>query len=252
LDSGSKGRRFESSQVRHFPLIHGRFQAPCGFFMLRVRFLTTGRGITAPMHLLNQRILGIAILFLLGMLVTVKRVATGSILDKPKGNLMVQFVNIFNLFFLLVVNPIAAVLLITRRLATIDPTHIAINEPWILMVLEIAGLLKYVIGFLLMAWGLITLGRSYQLGGSAPRSEDKMVADGPFRLVRHPMYTAALGISFGLTCLIQSWGFFCVFCIYLVLIFLLIPLEEDGLLKAYGEQYVSYRQKTRKLVPFVY
>ena len=52
------------------------------------------------MHLLDQRILGIAILFLLGMLVIVKRVATGSVLDKPKGNLLVQLVNIFNLFFL--------------------------------------------------------------------------------------------------------------------------------------------------------
>ena len=204
------------------------------------------------MHLLDQRVLGIAILFLLGTLVIVKRVATGSILDKPKGNLMVQLVNIFNLFFLLAVNPIVAILLITRRLTTIDPSHVAVNQPWILMVLEIAGLLKYVIGFLLMAWALITLGRNYQLGGSAPRSEDKMVVDGPFRLVRHPMYTAALGISFGLVCLVQSWALFCVFCVYLVFIFLLIPTEEDGLRKAYGEQYVSYQQETRKLIPFVY
>jgi protein-S-isoprenylcysteine O-methyltransferase Ste14 len=204
------------------------------------------------MHLLDQRILGIAILFLLGMLVTVKRVATGSILDKPKGNLMVQLVNIFNLFFLLVVNPLAAILLIARRLAIIDPTHMTINEPGILMVLEIAGLVLYVIGFLLMAWALITLGCNYQLGGSAPRSDDKMVMDGPYGLVRHPMYTAALSISLGLACLIQSWAFFCVFCIYLGLIFLLIPMEEDGLRKAYGEQYVAYQQKTRKLIPFVY
>ena len=54
------------------------------------------------MHLLGQRTLGIAILFLLVMLVTVKRAATGSILDKPKGSLLVQLVNVFNLFFLLV------------------------------------------------------------------------------------------------------------------------------------------------------
>jgi len=204
------------------------------------------------MHLLDQRILGIAILFLLGTLVIVKRVTTGSILDKPKGNLIVQLVNVFNLFFLLVVNPIAAILLITRRLATIDPTHITINEPWILMVLEIVGLLTSVIGYFLMAEALITLGRNYQLGGSSPRAKDKMVVNGPFRLVRHPMYTAALGISFGLACLTQSWAFFCVFCIYLMLIFPLIPLEEDGLRKAYGEPYVSYQQRTRKLVPFVY
>jgi len=204
------------------------------------------------MHLLDQRILGIAILFLLGILVTVKGIATGSILDKPRGNLMVQLVNIFNLFFLLVVNPLVAILLITRRLATIDPTHLTIAEPWIVVVLEIIGLLMYAIGYFLMAGALVMLGRNYQLGGSAPRSEDKVVVDGPYRLVRHPMYTAALGISLGFVCLIQSWALFCVFCVYLVLIFLLIPVEEDGLQKAYGEQYLSYQKKTRKLIPFVY
>jgi len=204
------------------------------------------------MNLFDQRILGITILFLLGMMVTAKRVATGTILDKPKGNLMVQLVNIFNLFFLLVVNPLAALLLITRRLATIDPTHMTIHQPWVLIVFEVAGLVTYLFGYLLMAWALITLGRNYQLGGSAPRSEDKMVQDGPYRLVRHPMYTAALSISLGLACLVQSWAFFGVFCIYLVLIFLLIPMEENGLRKAYGEPYVTYLQKTKKLFPFVY
>ncbi len=149
-------------------------------------------------------------------------------------------------------NPIVAILLITRRLETIEPSHVSIDEPWILMVLEIVGLVIYVIGYLLMAGALITLGRNYQLGGSAPRSEDKMVVNGPFRLVRHPMYTAALGISFGLVCLVQSWALFCIFCFYIVLILLLIPAEEEGLRKAYGEQYVSYRQRTRKLIPLVY
>ena len=66
------------------------------------------------------------------------------------------------------------------------------------------------------------------------------------------MYTAVLCISLGLAGLIQSWAFFGVFCIYLVLILLLIPVEEDGLRKAYGEQYSAYQQKTRELIPFVY
>jgi protein-S-isoprenylcysteine O-methyltransferase Ste14 len=204
------------------------------------------------MHLLDQRLLGIAILCLLGLLVAVKQVATGSILDKPQGSRMVQLVNLFNLFFLLVVNPLAAVLLITRSLAAIDPTHITLAEPWILAVVEIVGGVLYVIGFLLMGGALITLGRHYQLGGSAPRAEDQLVVAGPYRLIRHPMYTAALSISLGLAGLIQSWAFLGVFCIYLVLIVRLIPMEEAGLRKAYGEQYAVYRQKTRKLVPFVY
>ena len=204
------------------------------------------------MHLFDQRILGVIILFLLGLLVFVKQMATGSILDKPKGNLLIQLVNIFNLFFLLIVNPLAAILLIARSLETIDPTHISIEAAWLLMVLEIAGLGVYVMGYLLMAWGLIGLGRYYQLGGSVPRAEDKMVMDGPYGLIRHPMYTAALSISLGLACLIQSWAFFGVFCIYLVLILILIPVEEDGLRHVYGEQYRTYQRKTKKLIPFVF
>jgi protein-S-isoprenylcysteine O-methyltransferase Ste14 len=204
------------------------------------------------MVLLDQRILGIAMLCLLGMLVTVKQVATGSIFDRPKGNLLMQLVNTFNIFFLLVVNPLTAILLITGRLAIIDPIHMVIDKLWILVVLEIVGLVLYLIGYLLMAWALITLGRNYQLGGSAPRTEDKMIMDGAYKLLRHPMYTAALSISLGLTCLIQTWAFLCVFYIYLILIYLLIPMEEHELRKAYGEQYAAYQQITKKLIPFVF
>jgi protein-S-isoprenylcysteine O-methyltransferase Ste14 len=204
------------------------------------------------MHLVNGRVLGIAILFLLGMLVTVKRLATGSILDKPKGNLLIQLVNVFNLFFLLVVNPLAAILLINGRLASIDLAHVSMDLSWLLLVLETVGLGLYGTGFILMAWALVTLGRNYQLGGSAPRSDDKLIIVGPYKLVRHPMYTSALSISLGLACLIESWVFLCVFCIYVALILPLIPLEEDGLRKAYGEPYSTYQNKTSRLVPFLY
>jgi len=204
------------------------------------------------MHLLDQKILGIAVLLLLAMLVLAKRITTGSILDEPKGNLLIQLVNIFNLFFLLVVNPAAAVLLIVRSLETIDPTHVVVHAPSFLVALEVVGLVIYVAGFLLMAWALLSLGRSYQLGGTAPRHSDVMIKDGPYGLIRHPMYAAALCISFGLACLIQSIAFFSVFCIYLVLILLMIPLEERGLQQAYEKEYDIYSQTTARLIPFIY
>ena len=56
------------------------------------------------MHLFDQKILGIMMLFLLGALVVVKRGATGSVLEVPKGNLLVRLVNSYNLFFLLIVH----------------------------------------------------------------------------------------------------------------------------------------------------
>jgi protein-S-isoprenylcysteine O-methyltransferase Ste14 len=200
------------------------------------------------MNLLGDTALGIIILMLLGMLIIVKRAATGDILDKPRGNLLVQLVNIFNLFFLLVVNPLAGVLLLAHRMAALGPTHLSIEDPLILTVVELAGLISYVAGFVVMAWALVSLGKNYQLGGSAPRSEDRMILDGPYRLIRHPMYASALSISLGLSFLIQSWAFLLVFGVYLLLIVLLMPLEEERLLNAYGEKYLAYQRRTHKLL----
>ena len=163
-----------------------------------------------------------------------------------------QAVNIFNLFFLLIVNPLAAILLIGRGLPANDPTHVIIHTPGVLTVFEAFGFVLLVTGYLVMAWALMTLRRNYQLGGSEPRPEDEIITDGPYSFIRHPMYGAALSISLGLACLIQSLAVFCVFCIYLILISLLIPAEENTLRKAYGEQYDAYQHRTRKFIPSVH
>lgn len=204
------------------------------------------------MFIIDQRNLGIAILFLLGMTVTIKRITTGSILEKPNGSLLLNIVNIYNLFFLLIVNPLTAILLIAYRLPTIDPTHITINKAWILIVVEILGLIMYITGYLLMAWALISLGRNYQLGGSAPKPTDQMVVSGPYRYIRHPMYTSVLCISLGLALLVQSFIAVFVFCIYLGLILVLIPIEEMELQRAYPDQYLAYQKEVKTLVPFLY
>jgi protein-S-isoprenylcysteine O-methyltransferase Ste14 len=206
----------------------------------------------SAMYLLDQTTVGIVLLVLLGMLVIVKQLATGSMIEMPTGSRLMRLANSFNLLFLLVVIPLAAILLITGNAGAIDPTHMVITAPWLAQALEIVGLLLTVIGYLFMAWALICLGRRYQLGGNAPRKTDQLTIVGPYKLVRHPMYTAVLCISLGLACLLQSWAFLAVFVIYLVLLSGLIPVEEAGLQQAYGEPYRAYQQRVRKLVPFVY
>ena len=203
------------------------------------------------MHLLDQRALGIVILFLLGLLIIVKQMATGSIVDLPKGDIRARLADGFNLFFLLIANPLVAILLIARQMDALDPTHIAIDGVW-LLALEILGMALYGLGFLLMSWALLTLRGNYQVGGSTPRAADRMVLAGPYRFIRNPMYAAALSIALGLAGLVQSLACLAVFCIYLVLILLLIPVEEEGLQRAYHERFIAYRQHTRRLVPFLY
>ena len=182
------------------------------------------------------------------------------ILDFNNGFLKRDFISLCfyfiylsqNLFFLLIANPLAAILLIAERIDGVDPTSLEIPSGWPLIVVEIGGLIIYLKGFVLMTWALITLGRNYQLGGSDPRSGDTIIIRGPYAFIRHPMYTAALCIAFGLACLTQSLTCLGVFAVYVVLILLLIPVEEEALMRAYGEQYAAYQRKARKLIPFVF
>jgi protein-S-isoprenylcysteine O-methyltransferase Ste14 len=205
------------------------------------------------MQVLNQRILGIIILLLWAILVVVKRLATGSLLrDRPQGGVWIWLIHLFNFFFLLVANPLAAILLIVRLPQAVDPAHRPLETPGLLTGLGAAGLLLCATGYILLAWALITLRGNYQVGGNPPRTSDELITHGPYRLVRHPMYAAVVCISLGLACLTQSLAYFCVFCIYVLLVLLLIPVEEERLQRAYGERYAVYRRTVKRLVPSLY
>ncbi len=203
------------------------------------------------MHLLGEPALGALILALLGAVVAAKRLATGSVLDeRPGGSLLLRAVNTFNLGFLLVVNPAAAVLLLAGRLQAWDVTRIEVPSRWLATLVEAAGLAAYLAGCALMAWSLLTLRSRYQLGGVAPRPRDELVTKGPYALVRHPMYLAALAIALGLALALQSLFCLAVFVMYLVLLKLLMPVEESGLRSAYGGAYEAYASRVPALIPF--
>ncbi len=203
------------------------------------------------MYLLDQRNLGFAILALLGAMVISKWVATGTILDRPGDSLLARTVDIYKLIFLLIVNPLAARGLIAHRLETVDPTHLAISAHWLQNGLAAGGLLLYGLGCLLLAAAFCMLGRSFRTEGAAPR-HDTLVTVGPYRFVRHPMYTGLLCLALGLSCMTQSLACFAIFGIYLLLIVRLIELEEAELRRAYGDQYRLYQRDVHKLVPRVY
>jgi protein-S-isoprenylcysteine O-methyltransferase Ste14 len=203
-------------------------------------------------HLLGDGVLGALVLCLLGSLVLVKRLATGSVLDeRPDARGLVRAVNGFNLSFLLVVNPAAALLLLTGRLGAWDPTRIELPWPWLRSGVEAVGVASYVAGCGLMVWALLTLRSNYQLGGMAPRSRDALVSDGPYALLRHPMYAAALAMALGLALALQSLICFGVFAGYVLLLSRLMPLEEADLRSAYGEAYDAYARDLPRLIPFL-
>jgi protein-S-isoprenylcysteine O-methyltransferase Ste14 len=205
------------------------------------------------MNVLRPEIPGLAILILSAVLVLVKKITTGSLLKgKPERGVLLWFTHAFNLFFLLALSPVVAILLVARKHETFDPTVIHLDGTPLRLGLEICGLVLSLTGYSLMSWALMTMRGYYQVGGNTPRPTDRLVVAGPYKLVRHPMYTSALCLSLGLSLLTRSMAVFALFGLYAGLILWLIPREEEGLRRVYGEPYLAYQLQTRRLLPLFF
>jgi protein-S-isoprenylcysteine O-methyltransferase Ste14 len=73
-----------------------------------------------------------------------------------------------------------------------------------------------------------------------------LVAQGPFRISRHPMYLGMTLIVLGVAVLLGSLSaFFGPILIWLILQFVFIPYEETKMAATFGGAYDDYRGRTR-------
>jgi protein-S-isoprenylcysteine O-methyltransferase len=80
-----------------------------------------------------------------------------------------------------------------------------------------------------------------------------LIDTGPYRFIRHPSYTGALMLFFGLGLGIGSWLSVVIITIPMFFAFRWrMGIEETVLLEALGEPYRQYMKRTKRLVPLIY
>ncbi|MAF39328.1 MAG: hypothetical protein CL696_10740 [Chloroflexi bacterium] len=122
---------------------------------------------------------------------------------------------------------------------------------YILSAPSVVGLALIVIGLTINLTAAGTLRRSYS-PTLVTREDHELVTRGVYRLLRHPIYLGTIMASVGLPVYVPSlYGLLTMSA--LVLLFLRrIGIEERMLTEAFGDAYRTYREATRKLVPFIY
>jgi len=128
----------------------------------------------------------------------------------------------------------------------------------ILLLLSNQGLLSLspiviavqILAVLLMIWARLTFGRR-SFHATASPTEGGLVTTGPYRYVRHPIYAAALfitwaGVFGNLSVLNVAFGF-------LTLAGALARIYcEETLVRVRYPEYDDYAKKTRPLIPFLF
>lgn len=82
------------------------------------------------------------------------------------------------------------------------------------------------------------------------KKDHQLVTAGPYRYIRHPLYTFALLAFFALGVMASNWLLPVLALIgALVFRFVVIPKEEANLIEAFGPAYEAYRQTTGAMLP---
>ena len=117
--------------------------------------------------------------------------------------------------------------------------------------LFVAGVLMIFLGSLLRRYCWRTLGE-YFTGDVRATPDQPVIRSGPYRLVRHPSYTAGMMMFIGIGLALGSWFSLALLTIaaYATYSYRVI-VEERVLLDALGEPYATYMKERKRFIPYV-
>jgi protein-S-isoprenylcysteine O-methyltransferase Ste14 len=128
------------------------------------------------------------------------------------------------------------------------PSWIAWAQLPVYSLLRWIGVVMGVIAILLIAWVGNILGKHVS-GQLELREKHQLVTTGPYRRIRHPMYSVYL--FFNIAMLLVAANGLLILLILLGLLLLIgrIKAEEQMLLEQFGEKYRAYQKQTGLLFP---
>jgi protein-S-isoprenylcysteine O-methyltransferase Ste14 len=104
-------------------------------------------------------------------------------------------------------------------------------------------------GIALAVWARLHLGRNWGMPATE-RVEPELVTSGPYRFVRHPIYTGLLTAILG-TALVDNLLGLVVVAVLVAYFYYSGTVEERNLTATFPQAYPEYKTRTKMLIPFL-
>ncbi|HUB35483.1 MAG TPA: isoprenylcysteine carboxylmethyltransferase family protein [Solirubrobacteraceae bacterium] len=121
----------------------------------------------------------------------------------------------------------------------------AIHDPAV----RALGACLVVVGLGLAVWARIYLGRNWGMPMTL-KAEPELVTSGPYRFVRHPIYSGILLAAFGTALAVSAYWLIVVAVLGAYFIYS-AQVEERLMASSFPAAYPPYRARTKMLIPFV-
>lgn len=117
-------------------------------------------------------------------------------------------------------------------------------------VIQYIGVVLCGAGIAFAIWARHHLGRNWS---SIPtmKVDHELVTSGPYRFVRHPIYTGAIAATLGSTLATGPAWIVITVCVAIMFISR-IPVEEKFMMQLFPDTYPAYKARTKALIPFVW
>jgi protein-S-isoprenylcysteine O-methyltransferase Ste14 len=112
------------------------------------------------------------------------------------------------------------------------------------------GLVLFAAGLGFAVWARVHIGRNWG-GPMTQKDEPELVTSGPYRLVRHPIYSGVLAAGVG-TAVALSWIWLIAVALAGVYFVYSATVEERYLSEQLPDTYPAYKRTTKMLLPFIF
>jgi protein-S-isoprenylcysteine O-methyltransferase Ste14 len=137
------------------------------------------------------------------------------------------------------------IVLVIVLLRVFGAGRLAIDDP----ILETLGAVLFLAGLGMAVWARLYLGRNWGMPMTR-KDEPELVTSGPYRLVRHPIYSGILLAMLG-TALATDLYWLIVLIVMGTYFLYSARVEEKLMADIFPNTYPSYKASTKMLIPFV-
>ena len=137
------------------------------------------------------------------------------------------------------------VILLLFRLQVFKGHGAATGNPWLLGI----GLACFVLGLALAVWARVYLGRNWGMPMSR-RADPELVTTGPYRRVRHPIYSGLILAMAGTAIAVSLYWLNAVGISGAYFLFSAV-IEERTMAKLFPAAYPPYKRATKMLIPYL-
>lgn len=107
-----------------------------------------------------------------------------------------------------------------------------------------------VLGAAFAIWARVVIGANWS-GTVALKEEHELVVTGPYRVVRHPIYTGLVAMGLGTVIMYCAPADVAIFALAAAVVLARIPVEDRLMAETFPEQYPAYRRRVKAVIPFL-